>query len=252
MGSYVFVNEAVVPMRKEPSEAAEMVSQLLFGDFGKILEECEGWTKVARLMDDYIGWVSSNMLLVISEKKIALATAPRQYAQSHHNIIAELSGGTLRIPMGASFPGGENDLQIGDFQYSFKEESARLTTQEITSVALRFLGTPYLWGGRSSFGIDCSGLTQTVFAMCGKLIPRDSRPQAKAGSVSSWKSRKDGDLAFFSKPDKESISHVGIVHQHDSIIHASGRVRVDTLTEEGIILPSGVMSHRLIQINHYF
>jgi cell wall-associated NlpC family hydrolase len=99
--------------------------------------------------------------------------------------------------------------------------------------ALEFLNVPYLWGGKSVFGIDCSGFVQLVFRLYDLNLPRDAYQQAEIGELIDSKEARQGDLAYFTN-EKGKIIHVGIVLDNETIIHASGRVRIDQLTKSGI------------------
>ncbi|MBK7084827.1 MAG: C40 family peptidase [Flavobacteriales bacterium] len=109
-----------------------------------------------------------------------------------------------------------------------------------------FLGAPYLWGGRTPTGVDCSGLTQMLFMLMGIYLPRDAYQQAEEGDpVELVDLAEPGDLAFFDNAEGR-ITHVGIVLPERRILHASGRVRIDALDQEGIFdAEQGKYSHKL-------
>ena len=115
----------------------------------------------------------------------------------------------------------------------------------LEEVALSFLNSPYLWGGKTKFGTDCSGFVQSVFKIYGKILPRDSYQQALVGTEINLENSKTGDLAFFGKKI-DSITHVGIVISNNRIIHSSGKVRIDNIVNEGILnVDSKKISHEL-------
>ena len=214
---------SVVPMRAEPSDKSELISQILYGETFSVVESHEKWSKVRNTLDGYEGFVDNKQL---GEDAIqARATAPLPFPVIHQERF---------------YPAGS----ILDFATEYQPWS------DIAACAFSFLGTPYLWGGRTHAGIDCSGFTQMVFRLMGKNIPRDAYQQAECGEVISFiEETQNGDVAFFDNTEGRII-HVGIILQKPgqhfpAIIHASGEVRIDTLDNEGIKKENGEQSHRL-------
>lgn len=213
----------IAPLRKEPSDRSEMVSQLLFGEEFNIIETQEKWVKIVCLHDGYEGWMDRKQAESISE--IPFSTQPITHPIFIQNQF---------------FPAG--------CYVSHKEASYNPLLLE--EFARSYLFSPYLWGGKTHAGIDCSGFSQMVFRLVGKNIPRDAYLQADLGEVVSFvEEAKTGDLAFFDNADGHII-HVGILlNNNDSpfpkIIHASGWVRMDTLDSDGIKKENGEQSHRL-------
>ena len=254
MNLFFFTQEALVPLRKEASEGSEMVSQLVFGEYGEILEQQKSWSKVRNAEDTYEGWVDHKMVLPI----------PLDRYKNRPDPLFVLGGGLMlsdgsefRLPLGARLPlpPGLDTIQLGE---NIWEKTASLRIQsvqpfsKVLDIARLFLNTPYLWGGRSGSGIDCSGYTQLVFRMCGRTLPRDSRQQALQGKSIPFGEHREGDLAFFRKQDQEKISHVGIIGKGNVIYHASGKVRLDFLTKIGILKhPTGNATHILVDIKRY-
>ncbi|MDX1906783.1 MAG: NlpC/P60 family protein [Bacteroidia bacterium] len=242
--------ESVVPMRRTPQESAEMVSQLIFGERCTRLDQQGNWTQVRLEADGYTGWADTQMLEAVS---------PAEYQQIDKSLfVLEGSlrmedGSTLVLPVGARIPAGSpHTIRLGDLVYEIKPDARLIGIQSrvhLTDLARHFLNTPYLWGGRSGFGIDCSGLMQVVFSMCGVSLPRDSGPQSEVGKAVVWGEHQSGDLAFFGKDNPSRVSHVGLLVSETEIIHASGRVRIDRFTPDGIVqLRSGKLTHHLIRI----
>jgi len=207
---------AAVPMRKEPSDKSEMVNQALYGEQCIILDENEKWYLVELLHDQYQGWV---------DKKQVTATAPNLN-------VSHVSYGLLSA---VDTPTGMQLLPAG----SLVAENTHNPYSSILETAQAFLKTPYLWGGRTCVGIDCSGFTQIVYRLHGKSLLRDAYQQAEQGeSISFLDEVITGDLAFFDNTEGR-ITHVGIIISDNngsfkSIIHASGEVRIDKLDNEGI------------------
>jgi gamma-D-glutamyl-L-lysine dipeptidyl-peptidase len=233
----------LVPLRAEPTEKAEMVSQILYGELLEIIEQVNDWSRV-RLMDDhYIGWCTTKMLHILNEEEWHL------YIQSSVYITAETIGfyttktGKMRLPAGSRL----RSLYINLTPSTIPDR--KIIELNPSQVARRFLHAPYLWGGKSILGMDCSGLVQVVFQILGTVLPRDAKDQACQGVVvSSVDEAKPGDLAFFEN-ENHSIIHVGIVSDSHQLIHASGEVRLDQLDQQGIFnKTTGTYTHFLAAI----
>jgi cell wall-associated NlpC family hydrolase len=200
---------SVVPMRATPSDKAELVSQLLFGETFDVIEQQEKWTKIRLHHDAYEGWIDNKQYQIID--KI-----------SKKNIVDVnlLHKGRVYYSIGS----------FVDFDIKKKQQNS------IISTAKQLLNVPYLWGGRSIFGIDCSGFVQIVYRVNGINLPRDAYQQAEVGELVDIENAKTNDLAYFAN-DAGKIIHVGIVIRNRNsikIIHASGKVRIDILNKKGI------------------
>ena len=248
-----FTQEALVPMRKEPAESAEMISQLVFGEYGEILEEQEAWLFVKNAEDGYQGWVDKKMVKRIPKTLFSNRPEP-QFVLSGG--LEMDNGSFLPLPPGARIPTSSEPVFVVKDQ-GWKKHPSLLVLDvqpfsQVVEVAKRFLNTPYLWGGRSGWGIDCSGFSQLAYRICGKFLPRDSSKQALEGMEIEYGAHRPGDLAFFRKSNQERISHVGIIGDNNDIYHASGKVRLDFLAKNGILkLPTGNVTHILVCIKRY-
>ena len=225
-------------MRAEPTDRSEMVNVVLFGEAFEILERQPKWMKIRLQHDGYEGWMDPQMCTVISEEEYErIRTAPKYFNSATASEIKDENGRIFSLTKGACFPGMEGkEVKIGPHRFHFNgpfHNSAK-DRNTLIETALSYTGTPYLWGGRTTFGIDCSGFTQMVYRMNGIYLPRDASQQAKKGTTLSFLEEcQPGDLAFFDNAEG-AIVHVGIVMEDYKIIHASGRVRIDTLDHSGI------------------
>lgn len=262
MGKKVIARQTIVPLRKEDDDASEMVSQLLFGEIAEILEEkAHNWMLIRAERDGYEGWVDPKMMAAWSGteaiqgwkwvNELSLDCRDRYGGKGQH----------LRLTAGCRIPITEQTesqiiSQVGGRRISIPVEGLssdtnfdRTTVVELSSL---FLGAPYLWGGKTVWGVDCSGLVQTVFAIAGKQMLRDASQQITAGKTVSFGESGPGDLAFFVN-ENGKIHHVGILLGDGEIRHAHGWVHDDLFTEEGIRNRlSDKLTHKLHTIKTFY
>ncbi len=234
---------SIVPVRKEQSERSEMVSQVLFGELFEIIETAEKWVFIRLLHDGYEGWIDKKMYLPVTDEYAEKyrSETPVLTTEVFNIVIKEGDYGNKLIVSGSVLPffnADTNKLQLGEDTYTLvtrlKDIGIDSLRDLIIEYALMYYNTPYLWGGRSPYGIDCSGLVQMVYRMAGMDIPRDASAQVTCGqNLSFVEEALPGDLAFFGD-DMGAITHVGILWKQNRIIHASGRVRVDKIDHQGI------------------
>lgn len=246
---------SVVPVRLEPSHKAEMVTQLLFGDQYEVTQQSpeKNWLKIKIYFDQYEGWIDEKQHHIISKDYF------HYLSQAEFKITTDITTSILYhkspqvILMGSMIPISSSELFKMEEQFAFNGEAKNVGQKReyefLKNTAAKYLNAPYLWGGKSPFGIDCSGFTQMVFKISGYHLFRDSGQQANQGkSVKSYHDARPGDLAFFKNADGK-IVHVGILLDEDKIIHASGRVRIDHINEEGILnLETKIYTHHLAHI----
>lgn len=232
--------QSLISVRAKPDHSAEQVTQLLFGEVYSVQEKKGNWLRINTLFDNYDGWIHEKQHFELSDAEIEKlnASAKSVAAELVQTIISNdknfpiLIGSTLYDFDGMNFKLGKEK-----FVYSgqaVNENTELLNGEHIRKFALKFLHAPYQWGGRSPFGIDCSGLTQLVFKLYGVTLPRDAYQQSEYGKTINFiNEAREGDLAFFNDED-EKISHTGIILSNDQIIHASGKVRIDAIDHYGI------------------
>lgn len=232
---YGICNLSVIPLRAEPAELSEMVSQVLFGEAFEILEWREKWVKIVTNIDNYTGWIGRTQFAMLGH--VAWQQLQREKPQLSYGAVTQAwkksDNTVLYLPIGSSMTFMEgNTCRIGNEKFEILGPKGDIETFQVT--AKSFLNAPYLWGGRTHFGIDCSGFSQAVFRLHGINIKRDASQQAQQGrSVENIKKAQLGDLAFFIN-ENDKITHVGIMLNKTQIIHASGRVKIDSIDEKGI------------------
>jgi cell wall-associated NlpC family hydrolase len=212
-----------------------MVSQLLFGERVEIIENYKSnWLKIRCLNDDYIGWMDPKQLVEVDQEG-----APPAIALEMSQPIW-CDGLSTYITIGAELPQYDGmTTKVAGHSYRYSGQAIQPDQINKSSIYLdklvrKWLNSPYLWGGRSPFGVDCSGFTQVVFKCLGYPLLRDSSQQVEQGDVVDFIEQAQlGDLAFFSK-DSDRITHVGIILEGQKVIHASGSVRIDTIDHYGI------------------
>lgn len=231
-------NLSVVPLRAEKSDFSEMISQVLFGEHFEILEKEKRWSKIRLAFDNFEGFINNNQYQQISEKTFnAISNAEPKYASELVDFVSNKNSELTTITIGAHLPLLQNNTLVLEnviYRYDSATFSKKLPKEEIIKIAFTFLNCPYLWGGKTPFGIDCSGFTQMVYKLCGYQLLRNAKEQATQGEVLSFIEESEaGDLAFFDNEEGE-ITHVGIVLNNYNIIHVHGKVRIDTLDHSGI------------------
>jgi hypothetical protein len=238
----------VCPVRKDSSHKSEQVSQLLFGEVAETLETGKEFVRVRCVHDDYEGWCQQSQLTEIDDE---MALAPASVACEYLNVV-HCNATPMHIPF-ASRIGFFNKKMFALPRFTFlyagefiEPGSIEFIPTEIERIAMLFLHTPYLWGGRSVFGIDCSGFTQTVFSYFNIKLQRDAYQQATQGdAIGFLQEVQTGDLAFFDT-EEGRINHVGLLLNQNTIIHSSGKVRIDTIDHAGIVnRETGQRTHQL-------
>ena len=229
-------NLAIIPLRAEPNDRSEIVSQVLFGEHFEVLEQLKQWSKIKLQYDQYEGWVDSKQYQKISDSEykhlntdaIVLNADLVDYITAPHNLL-------MPIPLGASLSFlNHPEINTHNFDFEGLKTSGVKPKSNLIITAFTYLNAPYLWGGKTPFGVDCSGLTQMVYKLNGYPLLRDAGQQSTQGEALSFiEESEPGDLAFFDN-EEGKIIHVGIIMEDNYIIHASGKVRIDRLDHLGI------------------
>jgi hypothetical protein len=243
---------SVIPMRLEPADTAEMVNQVIFGESYDVVEQRKKWLRIRLHHDRYEGWIDRKQFDGLDEKQADFhAKCKKPISSDLIEIISREDSGTFfPIFLGSFLPGlnDKSQIKIADIKFKFSGPfiNKKQSREQLIEVAFQYLHAPYLWGGRSPFGIDCSGFSQMVYRICGYNIPRDAWQQAQMGETLSFiEESEPGDLAFFDNSEGK-IVHVGLILEDNYILHASGKVRLDRLDQSGIYhADDKVHTHRL-------
>jgi len=232
--SFCYAYSGIVPLRKDHTDASEMVTQMLLGETAKVLNITERWVEVTCDFDDYSGWVNKNQVRFLTQTEFEQWTNDtRRNPSAYYNFFIEGSGAELFVPVGASvIIEGENVI-LPDGRYSLNTKPNQLKQRDLLDTARQFLGVPYLWGGRTDSGIDCSGFIQTVYSLHGYKLPRDSRDQAHVAKIETDNIdlANRGDIIYFNTTG-EHINHVGFYIGEGLLLHASGNVKINNIRHD--------------------
>ncbi|WP_431124295.1 NlpC/P60 family protein [Flagellimonas flava] len=240
---YGICHLSIVPIRVNPEDSTEMVSQLLYGEHFKVLESRKRWCKIRVAYDKYEGWIANNQFTLISEEDYkGLDNSSQNLAADIVSHICTSEGMLLPIVMG-SVISVANVLGHTFEGHAIESQQAK---SNLVDTALLYLNTPYLWGGKTPFGIDCSGFTQMVYKINGYSLKRNAEQQSQQGEALSFiEESEPGDLAFFDN-NEGVIDHVGIILKDNYIIHTHGHVRIDRLDHTGIFnTDEKIYTHKL-------
>ncbi len=267
MVEYAIAHCTVTPVRQEPSEGSEQLTQLLFGEVCEVLDRLPRWTKIRSTLDGQEGWVDFKMLSPI-DNQYPISDIRTVVAVPMAIATAMETGEEMMLTLGTCLPNyAHGTFEVLGKQYLINPTEVRgerlevkgdeaMRREDVCAIAQTLLNAPYLWGGKNAMGIDCSGFTQVVYAATGVNLLRNAREQITQGElVPNLAQAQPGDLAFFDHADRDpnatNISHVGLLLDNKTIIHCSGCVHVDDIDEMGIHLADGELTHHLVQIKRY-
>ncbi|QZT38236.1 C40 family peptidase [Halosquirtibacter xylanolyticus] len=234
MNKFGTINCSNISIYKNHNFQSEVVSEVLWGEPFTITESNISWSKIKLLFDQYEGWIPTPNIVYINKESANILDQnqiPVHSFSLHHKItnIDPTKDIHIHLPLGAMI-----------------HESSR-KQPSLQRIILHMIGVSYKWGGRCSYGIDCSGFTQLLYKFLRIRLPRDAKDQAKVGMTVPFGEHKFGDLAFFGK-DEQNITHVGFIESEQMLVHASGVVQKELLTEQGIFNNQGTQTHHLLLI----
>lgn len=230
---------SIVPVRAEHTDESEIMTQLLFGDTFEILETYKQWKFIRSFYDNYEGWIDEKVVYELTKEEFEKINNQQKYYTV--DIVSEIvfpNSGRFLLPMGSVLPkydSSKNECKIGNETGKFlgKIHTGKLSKNQILELALTYTNSPYLWGGKTHFGLDCSGLTQMVYKIGGYFLLRNAKDQEKQGANITLDQAEPGDLAFFSN-EKGKVIHVGILLGNGQIFHSHGNAHIDPIDEKGI------------------
>lgn len=241
---YGICHLSIVPVRSIADDTSEMVSQLLYGEHFKVLERRKKWSKIRNAFDHFEGWINNQQYTIIDEVRYTelntsestkISSELISFIETEHNVL-------LPIVLGSCIQ------QYCFLNHKFDGTYAvgKQDKNQLVHKALLYLNSPYLWGGKTTFGIDGPGFTQMVYKINGYHLLRGAQQQSTQGEALSFiEESEPGDLAFFDN-NEGVIDHVGIIMENNYVIHSFGKVRIDRIDHTGIFnTETSTYTHKL-------
>ena len=228
---YGICHLSIVPVRIEAADQSELVTQLLYGEHFQVLEQRKKWSRIRIAFDNYEGWIDNKQFQLITKDEFeSISNKEAIYSSDLIEFVGDHEDQLYPIPLGASL----HNISLLEHAHDGNVITGQQEKSHLINSALQYMNSPYLWGGKTPFGIDCSGFTQMVYKLNGYTLLRDASQQATQGQALSFiEESEPGDLAFFDN-EEGVIVHVGIILKDNYIIHAHGKVRIDRLEHSGI------------------
>ena len=252
---YALITNTIVPLRADAADESEIMTELLFGDTFQILDQKHQWRYIRADADGYEGWIDEKAYVLLTDKQHRESTAGQ--AVYLLDTVGELEwpgGYRQKLVKGCRLPGYDalsGSVQVGNVRLRVhgRTITGHHELYRVLEIAASYMYAPYLWGGKTDFGMDCSGLTQMSFRLAGYYdLPRNARDQIHEGELVDFDRRMPGDLAYFASKSGK-ITHVGLVWTDGLILHAHGQVHLDPLQVDGIFSRKfNRLSHHLVAI----
>lgn len=253
------VKISVANLRGKPGHSSELVTQTTLGTPVKVFKQVENWYLI-QTPDAYLSWVDSGGIELMdevqaeqwkaTEKIIYTTTVGHSYSEANlgSQVVSDLVAGAVLQKVGeqsgfyaVKYPDGRSGfVPVGEAQeYTTWLQNLNPTEEALVATSKTLMGIPYLWGGTSTKGVDCSGFTKTIYFLNGMVIPRDASQQVHSGeqvdSLGNFDNLKRGDLLFFGRKatdsTQEKVVHVGMWVGNNAFIHSSGRVHLSSMDE---------------------
>lgn len=223
-----------VPVRVSDSDSSEMDTQLLLGECFEVLAITERWLKIRTLYDKIEGWVNKVQTRFLTSSEFdSWVNHPQKERSPYRTFMAYSEYDAIQVPLGAEVVFDDVSVHLPHGNYEVRDAPLLIKQEDSLQTAEKLLGTPYLWGGRTDTGLDCSGFVQLIYQLFGYRPPRNSSQQVKLQpSVKQGiQKAKRGDLIYFGET-AEKISHVGFYMGNGTLLHASGHVKFNNLIFE--------------------